>query len=516
MDLYDTIWGRIPLTPEQAAGIRKMGFPAVYVGDGSAPPLTFSPIFTINDRAPGESGALTLTAEDIGALDQADLDALTTGTGRLSDVSLKAVFARPLWADARAYGLSGNGTDESASLQAAIDATAARRPSDATLAAAILYVPPGSYKVGAITVPSGVKLACDGVRFSPPTGSTGVQFTFTGTYAGISGAFLSGGYLAGCSAICLAPGSRWNTIDDCRFDGWGGRAIYDQGVANWITRILAMNCLQDAATLTTYTGVVELAGTDAWLHQAELTASRYPARGMSSSGFACALAITGANQMVESAVCETSDHGVYIGTGATQLNLVGVRGELCYGHGWVIAGGNGRIANPMALRNSQAGNLLYDGFHVTGGEFSITNATSYSAPPPAQQNIGILDTTVSMSNFNRWINPVDTGSNVDFFAGNNTGTTFAFPDGPPIPLTAGTSTPAVAGLTSVIASNTSDVTVSNFTKGVNGQRILIRGDGKTTLQHGATIQNTSGADLLLSPNTWYRYIRVAGVWAQLP
>ena len=450
---------------------------------------------------------------------------------RLQDAALNATYATldsggrqpvrkdELYFNVKDFGAKGDGgTNDTASFNAAISAASS---GNLTLASAVVFVPKsaGAYRLSNVNIPSGVRLVGNGAVLKPLAGTTGALLTFPGTYAGIEGLLLSGGYYANASAISLPTGSRWNTIDNCRFDGWGGRAIYDQGIANWISRILAMNCLQDADSLTTYAGVLELAGTDAWVRDVELTASRYPARGMSTSKFACAMAITGANHMVQNAVCETSDHGVYIGVGATQLNLSGVRGELCYGHGWVIAGGSGRISNPMALRNSQAGDLLYDGFHVNAGastSFLVSNAWSESATSPTRQNFGIYDGVVSRSSFNRWANPNDIGSNIKYFAANTTGTSFGFPENPPTPMTASTATPNVAGNTNLLANNTSAVTVTAFNGGVNGQKLLIRGDGFTTLANNATINPASGSNLLLASGTWYRFIRVEGVWVQLP
>jgi len=422
--------------------------------------------------------------------------------------------------DVRDFGMVADGaTNSSTAFQAAINAAAALVSAQGTPGFAHLYVPPGYYRVFGITIPGNVHIRCDGTRFTPPNGSSGYMFDFTGGFSTLEGATLAGGTIAGCTAIHTSVGARWNFIDQCRFDNWDGRAIYDQGLATWMTRLLATNCLLSADTLTTYTGVVEMAGTDSFLSQSELTASRYPARGMSASGKACALAITGANHMVENVVAETSDHGVYLGAGATQLNLEGVRGELCYGHGWIIDGGSGRISNPMALRNSKSANLAGNGFNVTGSNgprYIIVNAWSESDAAPTRQNWGVFDGTTSRSTFNRWINPIDVGSNGAFFATNSTSTSWSFPDNPPAPMATNSTTPDVRGTLNFTISNSSAVTVTNFNGGVNGQRLLILGDGNTSVANNATIVTTSGATTLLAASTWYRFIRHEGVWRQLP
>lgn len=416
------------------------------------------------------------------------------------------------------FGAVGNGsTSDTTAIQAAITAAAAAATAFTTKTAAVVNLGAKNYRASGLTLPGNVALVGNGTRIT--ANSSGPIITISNSFNCVQGIYFSGGGSGvGANGIVIDSTGHWTTLEQLTFDGFDGRAVYDQALATWSSKLFAQNCLLAANSLTAYTGVYEVTGNDSWVRDCEFTASRYPSNGMSTSQMACALAIYGANTMATQVIAETSDHGVYLGSGATQLRLSGVRGELNYGYGWLIEGGSGRISDPMALRNSQAGNLSYDGFRVSAGgsvRFTIVNAWSESAAAPAQQNNGIADLNVSTSGYNQWINPVDSGSNIPFFSANSTGTVFAIADHPPQNLSTGT-TPSVGGKKFWIASNSGATTVTNFSKGVNGQQLLIKGEGNTTLANNATISNTSGANLLLASGTWYRYLRINGVWTQIP
>lgn len=429
------------------------------------------------------------------------------------------VTSKPPVVYVRDHGPPANGSaSDTAAIQAAIAAAVALVNSFTTKSPVAVVFDPKHYLASGLTLPGNVALDLNGARIT--ANASGPILTINNQFNQVHSGYLNGGGLGvGANGIVLSSSSHWNTLENLVFDQFAGRAVYDQGLANWSTKLFAQNCLLDAASLSAYTGVYEVAGTDSWITNSEFTASRYPANGMSASGKACAFAIYGANTMATQIIAETSDHGVYLGAGATQLRLAGVRAELNYGHGWLIEGGSGRISDPMALRNSKAADITYDGFRVSAGgsvRYTVTNAWSECDTSSPKHNNGINDLNVSVSIYNQWINPVDVNANVGFFAANTTGTTFAFADHPPLVLTGGTATPSVSGKKFFTANNGSSITVTNFLRGVNGQQLLIKGDGFTTLSHNATISNTSGANLLLAANTWYRYLRINGVWTQLP
>lgn len=418
-----------------------------------------------------------------------------------------------VWAISVANYGAKSGSDSTAAFNAAMSAAqTAANSGGSSLAQVFVYVPPGSYYLSPITVPQGVYLFCDGATLICNAGTSGALITLN-TRSGIEGAYLAGGAVVGASAITVNSTAFHAEIKNNRFDNWDGRAVYEQGTGTLIENIFAQNCLLGANSLATYTGVVELAGTDAWFHHSEVTASRYNARGVSTGGFACAVAVTGANHMLEQVVAETSDVGVYIGAAATQCRYVGVRAELNYHDGWLITGGGGEIIGCHALRNSQSGDHLYNGFNVTQPTRYIGRGLySESGGSNPKQNWALADTGNSQSVYSTW-DILSVGDNGAKFTANAGQSSFIQTDTPPQSFTGGT--PSVSWANNLIAANTGATNLTAFFGAVNGQRILVKGDGFTTLVNGANLATLSGSNTLMAAGTWYEFIVTAGVVTQI-
>jgi hypothetical protein len=426
-----------------------------------------------------------------------------------------AALATRSFINVKDYGATGNGTaDDTPAFNAAITAATSHLGSGAgtSLGQIAVYVPYGFYKLTNLQVPSGIRLLCDGAMLGPTAGMTGALLTFIGSNASVENAEFAGAAIVGCSAITINSNCYRNIIKDCDFDNWDGRAVYDNGLGSNIQVRLAQNCLLGANSLSTYTGVVELNGTDAFFHQSEVTASRMPGRGMSTPKFACAVAITGANNMLVQIVAETSDHGVYIGPNATQTQMVGVRAELNYGHGFVIQGGGGEMVACHALRNSQAGSYLYDGWNASAANRFVTSAL-YSESGGAQpvQNHAVADSNTSASTYSIW-DVISVGDNIPVFTANSGQTTVRTVPNPPLSFT-GTSV-KVNGRQNLIAANTAATSLTAFYNVNNGQSFRVKGDGFTTVVVGANLSTISGSNLLLAANTWYEFVGIAGVVTQ--
>lgn len=56
------------------------------------------------------------------------------------------------------------------------------------------------------------------------------------------------------------------------------------------------------------------------------------------------------------------------------------------------------------------------------------------------------------------------------------------------------------------------VTITNFLKGENWQRLYILGDGNTTIANNATIKTNTAANKLLAANKIYRFTYINKVW----
>lgn len=427
--------------------------------------------------------------------------------------------ASKMFLNLKDFNPTGGGANDTAAFQAAIDAAVAKRTAKGgPLSSVYIYIPTDFYRVTNLIIPTGIKLWCDGTIIGPTAGSTGYMLTFNGSYSGIEGAYIAGGSLTGgdTSGITTTSTSFHTRIVNCRFDNWYGRAIYDapSAIETHIIGNFAQNCLLGAESLTGYTGVVELAGTDCRFRDNELTASRYSTRGMSGPKFACALAVIGANNVVSDSVAETSDHGVYVGSGATQLTMSGMRADLNYGHGYIFAGGGGVLSNLKAIRNSQAGNNLYSGFITTAATAYITsNLYSESGGAHPKHNYGVIDTYGQNSAWSRW-DVKSVGDNAARGTSNAGANSFVIPDNAPTNMDANTATPYGAWR-NILANNTAPINVTAFSQTVNGQRISIRGDGFTTLVHGTNIKTISATNMLLVSGTWYHFLVVAGALTQV-
>ncbi len=441
-------------------------------------------------------------------------EATKTGDLTLTDgviIKSDAVF------DVRAYpGYDPIAVDNSAAIQAAIDAANAAVGGWGHMAIADVLLPPGR-DTGAtgLTLPGNVHLTGRGSRLTAT--AAGPVLTVNGNHNRVSQIqFQGGGGAVGANGIVISSGARWNVIDFCRFDGMSGRAIlFDTGsISNEAKSIFAQNCVLTTAGLAAHTGVVDMKGTDNWFHHSEITASRSSLS--SASAYADALVITGANSFVEDVQAEISDLGVYLD--ASDLHMMNVRADLNRGHGFHIAGGSGTIVGCEALNNGQDADDTYDGFHSAAGNFVISNCMAVSNTAN-RHKFGLNDQQNSFSNANRVWGFTSIGqAGVAIFTPAFAGARIAVMSGPPFPVTVAATTfncQQPGEPTSFFAmKNTTPVTFTNFTGGIGGHRISILGDGFTTIPHGTSFFNAGNASLLLATNTITSYVWNNGVWYQ--
>lgn len=408
-----------------------------------------------------------------------------------------------------------NATDNTALIVSAIAAAVSMLNSARTnLTQVTVNLPPGTAKTGAFSVPNGVRVLGNSTELVGTT--EGYLCTLHGTSVVQNikfnsnpnpGTSTSGG-------VNIATDGFHAKILFCNFDGIAGRAIYDQGLASHILDILSINALANTAVLSNYDGGIVLEGSDGFVDRVE-TSTR-GALGLSAGGWSCALKVNGANYQVDNVIAETSDHGIYLDVGCTQFKSDGCRAELCYGNGWLLNGGGGRITNASSLRNSLAGNALYDSWKVIGTnscQYTVVNYISEGQSSGAKPNYGISDQSFNQSQYNVYIHPRTVNTNNGFVA--HGGTSFIFASRPPQSVTGSGSVNFGAGVTNLKWANVSPATVTDITNAVDGQRILMKGDGFTTIANNAAIKTTSGADTLLANGTWYELVRDNGVWYQI-
>lgn len=73
-------------------------------------------------------------------------------------------------------------------------------------------------------------------------------------------------------------------------------------------------------------------------------------------------------------------------------------------------------------------------------------------------------------------------------------------------------TPSVLNINLWIANNSGAVTITQFDDGADGQRIVILGDGFTSVANNAKIKTSTGAAKLLAANSIYRFTYILNVW----
>jgi len=78
-------------------------------------------------------------------------------------------------------------------------------------------------------------------------------------------------------------------------------------------------------------------------------------------------------------------------------------------------------------------------------------------------------------------------------------------------LTQNTTTPSVKNVQRVKAANIAPITLTNFTDGQEGQEIIVKGDGFTSVDISSTLAPTGGLHLL-DANAIYRFVLLDGIW----
>lgn len=78
----------------------------------------------------------------------------------------------------------------------------------------------------------------------------------------------------------------------------------------------------------------------------------------------------------------------------------------------------------------------------------------------------------------------------------------------------GDTKPSVKNMERWKAVNTGAVTVTDFSNGQEGQHIMIRGDGHTTVSNNSNIKTNTGANKLLAADKVYSFVLFDGEWVE--
>jgi hypothetical protein len=323
--------------------------------------------------------------------------------GHNSDGSVKSLL--PVF-NVMDYGAKGeNVTDDTAGWQAALNAAGAAGGPVGNNVGAIVFGPKGRYRItGTLTVPQNVTVMGAGhgadLSYNPPTildaGGLAAPI-FTGSASGltIQDLALYGRNASGAKGIYGTGGAGW-LIRDVVFNGFGDQALHmTAGVSHRIENCSAQNCLLVRTGRASYVGVFDIASTDTYIHGCEITASSIGNE--SGNGYICALAIRGDNSFIGPGMqCEISETGVYVDPGISSgagCTFIGVRSDLNYCHGYLVAGSWNSFSGCWAWRNGLAVHNTFDGFNITGTGNNFVGCRSNSlAGDPKLQRDGFRDT----------------------------------------------------------------------------------------------------------------------------
>lgn len=270
-------------------------------------------------------------------------------------------------------------------------------------------------------------------------------------------------------------------------------------VTHWLGILFAQNCLLGAVSLTHHAGGLDLAGTHHWDQRCECTASRLT---LSTPDMDAAIAIRGAKHMLHNRVYRSATPTSISRSARNALKLIAWRADLNLGHGWMIDGGSGSPIGREGLTNSQASDRLFGTWLFNGGHFLVIGCYAATAasvtcrirspatiPLWAAARMGRRSTASARTSRARRSPPPI----------------------PPYPIATGDAATKADGPRHLYATNTAATTNTDFDQGQGGQRLAIRGDGFTTLQHNRTIKNAGGADLRLATDRLYSYVMHNGV-----
>ena len=125
----------------------------------------------------------------------------------------------------------------------------------------------------------------------------------------------------------------------------------------------------------------------------------------------------------------------------------------------------------------------------------------YQSDPAGPKKPDMLD-KMQPTMFERKVNPIQFEHEVRFFV---------LPFANIATLLDGDTTPDVSN-TERLFSPSTPVTVTDFTKGAEGQIITILGNGNLTVTHGTRIKTNTGANKVLAADTLYSFVNFSDVW----
>lgn len=194
----------------------------------------------------------------------------------------------------------------------------------------------------------------------------------------------------------------------------------------------------------------------------------------------------------------TSGQAVTETGGAAHTRMIVNRVDFPRSHGYVITGGSGSLTSCGCITGPAIATNSYDAFHNVSGSsasFQVLGPWETSTTGTNRWRTVVQDPASSASSFCQWLFPVKGAA---FRTAANAGTgpaTVMYPEGAAVALTVNSTAPIVDGISTGVHANTVATSVTNYTEGVTGQRIIILQDSNTTIVNGTTIITKSGANI---------------------
>lgn len=430
---------------------------------------------------------------------------------------------------AKDFGATGDGvTDDSISIQNAIEFVALMGGGGVALPSG------GTYRCN-VMLRSGVLLMSEMVsQFGYIAGATpvsavtmlqaGIGYVVDTPSTNVLGCGVIGINFEGLGAGVVGGGVRfnnagWSSIKGAHFHNFADEGLVlkpDCGACT-VEDILTTNCVMNR-TRSARIAAVDIDGNDHFLSRIEAGISGSLEGNVQSASLYCvALAVRGANSMLSSVIGEISDIGIWVPGSNNRFGLC--RGDLNYGHGWLIDGAANQFSACLGLNNSRGTTNTYDNWKLSSSAVKnqLTGCQSRSILGWAAR-YGFNDEYSGDSGKNIITDPYSEGSATQEFKNAVfAGSVINLPNGAFKSMTANDTTPSVSGYSSWKTLNTVPTTITDFTEGVNGQVFeLYCGDNNTTVQHnGGTITLPTVTNKKLVNGGVYLFKKDNTTWREL-
>ena len=342
-----------------------------------------------------------------GKLD-AGLNQIFTGSGSVTFNALVSEIY-PQW-----WGATGDGTtDDTTAINKAI--AAANRTTLATYGVTIFF-PAGDYNTTAqLTTPGKFVRLLGASGWVRNSSSGGVNTTRIKTTLTTSSMFDLGTSVTSnviFENLCLRgdasgskdahgvliPNAASCVFHRVRIENFGGSAIkWQAGGGLYIRDFMSDGCLQDRANLTAHQGVVDIAGPEATIEEAEVAGGLLAGtHGAGGSGYACAIVVRSSPHRFHKVVAEFGQTGVYFttGIGGDYIFVTDCRSEFNQREGWLVDGKKVNFVNCSAMNNSQDTDNTYDGWSFTnaaGQNRLVGCVVGGTSSNPYKQRYGFTD-----------------------------------------------------------------------------------------------------------------------------